>query len=262
MALTINEKLIKACSKNNIDSIKSLLKSNADVNYYNGAPLLIATRKKYTNVMKLLLKNNADVNIDDDEVFKSFATTIFSETSKSFVTNHKILKLLLDNGSNIDAGDGYALYHNVMYNNIRTVEFLLNEGANTKLCYCFETPINNDDEKTAKLLIDHQANINYDALCDSFKMKSTNVFHLLLDAGNFIKDNMIQMNNFLIPCGEMIQYLLTEGYELSSAYENFPCDFLIFDKYISFPVFFGNVFGSDHIINGDAFYFIREPDIC
>jgi uncharacterized protein len=84
--------LTLACYRGNIEVVKVILKSNADVNANSsmGTPIMAAVVKGKTEIVKLLINKNADVNLPD-----SNGTTplIYATMFK----NTEIITLLLKN---------------------------------------------------------------------------------------------------------------------------------------------------------------------
>jgi Ankyrin repeats (3 copies) len=95
-AQNINEELIAAARKSNIEAIKTLLAKGADVNAkteYGATPLFFACDRGNIEVVKLLLDAGADVNITD-KFYKS--PPVFWAVIKD---HGAIAKLLLEKGA-------------------------------------------------------------------------------------------------------------------------------------------------------------------
>lgn len=59
---TLCNELLNACKLGNLDKVKECLTHNADVHYYDDAPLRSAACNGYLDIVKYLIEN-ADVNI-------------------------------------------------------------------------------------------------------------------------------------------------------------------------------------------------------
>ena len=131
----ISPALQYAASSGKLEIIEFLLKCNADVSDINDercTPLHHAVRNNSWEVsdrlkaMKILLENGANVNAKDSEL----DTPLFSAI---YIGNIEIIKLLLEYDVNIDAFDIYgdsALHLAVENRHAEIVEILLQKGAN------------------------------------------------------------------------------------------------------------------------------------
>src|SRR5262249_11459506 len=108
----INEDLIEAARKSDVDKVKALLAKGADVNArtrYGATALSFACDRGNLEVVKVLIEHGADVNVTDT-FYK--ATPLVWAVSR----NHaEIVTLLLDKGARdqetalmMAAGQGYA----------------------------------------------------------------------------------------------------------------------------------------------------------
>jgi len=102
----VNEQLYKAIVKNDSEKVAKLLKQNADPNYIiSSGPwmkvnmLITAINNDNIEIVKLLISTKADVNWKD-----GFNTTALMYAAAK--GNKDIVILLLDNGADINATDG------------------------------------------------------------------------------------------------------------------------------------------------------------
>ncbi|WP_371219232.1 ankyrin repeat domain-containing protein [Orientia tsutsugamushi] len=145
-------------SRENINIATLLLKKGADVNIknqYGSTPLHAAVYHKHINIATLLLKKGADVNIknqygytplhlasqripsyyDVDVCVPDDGSAPFVIDEEYYTSTNK-LKLLLDNGANVNLmdNDGYtALHYASARGRIDVVEFLLNNNADINI---------------------------------------------------------------------------------------------------------------------------------
>ena len=121
--------LHKACSFNNVESIKLLLDQGADVNIqhnYGYTPLYTACSNNSVESVKLLILNGANVNIPDN----------YGRTPLHLACRYnsvEIVKLLLYNGANVNIQDnkGFTPLHLACFSNsVGSVKLLLLNGAN------------------------------------------------------------------------------------------------------------------------------------
>lgn len=154
-----------ACSRGNIEFVKSLLKNNANPNipiYYDEDPLGTAlfdalrfceqilepklidvakinskTKKKVEkcnnetkdDIVRLLLKNGANAKFID-----SNKTTLLMIAS--MYNRHSVLKLLIDEGADINAQNSFgnsALIYAIINNDYSSAKILIDSGANISL---------------------------------------------------------------------------------------------------------------------------------
>lgn len=111
-AQKLDEDLIAAARKGNVEAVKDLLAKGANVNAktrYGATPLSYAADRGNVEIVRMLLERGADVNVQD--TFYR-ATPMTWAASKGFA---EIVKLLLDKGAGgkdqalmIGAGDGHV----------------------------------------------------------------------------------------------------------------------------------------------------------
>jgi ankyrin repeat protein len=102
LEMDIFRKLTEALQSNNYDYIKNLVKEYPDFihlrNKYQETPLIVASIYKNYRVCKLLLENGSDINAQDEEG----NTPLIHACSIHFehpLQNLKVVKLLLESGS-------------------------------------------------------------------------------------------------------------------------------------------------------------------
>lgn len=109
-----------------IELVKLLLKAGADVNttiYQTDTPLMFAAEEGNYDLVQLLLDNKADVNIGGDvNNFNVFTQTLESRAPRNLI---KILRLLIQKGSNLEEAHIDGLIYNVIMENQTEVFKLL-----------------------------------------------------------------------------------------------------------------------------------------
>jgi hypothetical protein len=119
----INEELLAAARKSEVEALKALLAKGADVNAktaYGATALSYAADKGHVEVVKLLLDRGADVNVKD---------TFYGETPLGWAAyrgHAAVVKLLLDKGA--AAKDG-ALMAGVYQGHGEVVKAVLEKGG-------------------------------------------------------------------------------------------------------------------------------------
>ena len=121
-----------ACLKGDIEAVRSLIATGADVNLKDHnklTPLHIACFIGSENIADLLIKNQANINIDITE--KPIVESPLHLASLK--NHHEIVRLLLENGADIDAIDKNGktpLNYAMSANSTETIEELIKRGAN------------------------------------------------------------------------------------------------------------------------------------
>ena len=122
-----SERLRRAAIKGDVDSVKTLLKTGANVNFIAGGwtILMFVAREGHTEIAKILLDNGADPSAKDTN--GATALTISAEHG-----NVKIIKLLLAKGADIDVRNDHgntALMYGAEYGHLDVIKTLLAAGA-------------------------------------------------------------------------------------------------------------------------------------
>jgi hypothetical protein len=97
LSQNVNDDLIAAAKKGDVEAVKSLLARGADVNAktrYNQTPLMFAAEKGHLEVVRNLIEAGADVNVTD--TFYKFFTALYGAASKGHAD---VVKLLLEKGA-------------------------------------------------------------------------------------------------------------------------------------------------------------------
>jgi Ankyrin repeats (3 copies)/Domain of unknown function (DUF3471) len=123
LAGDINEELLAAARKSDVEAVKALLAKGADVNAktaYGATALSYAADKGHVEVVKVLLDRGADVNVKD---------TFYGETPLGWAAyrgHATVVTLLLDKGA--AAKDG-ALMAGVYQGHVEVVKAVLEKGG-------------------------------------------------------------------------------------------------------------------------------------
>lgn len=159
----LNDALIKAIQKDNLDKVKGLVEKGADVDCCGpeGCTLELAIKKKRKKVVELLIEEGADVNRANFENW----TPLMEACAQS---NLEMVEILLDKGASVNAVDDDN-YSSLMLasrgNDIKIVEKLIKKGAsvnhkanNKNTALMLASIADNDD--VATLLIDNGAKLD------------------------------------------------------------------------------------------------------
>lgn len=95
----LNEQLLKASEKGDVDGVISLLDRGADIEARNNdgdTPLLRACTTNHTKIVELLLNSGADIENRNDEGYTPLLLS-------SYYGLEEIVELLLDHGADVEA---------------------------------------------------------------------------------------------------------------------------------------------------------------
>lgn len=168
-----DDALFRSAMSNNIDSVKELLKSGADINQQNNnygyTPLLMACELGYREMAELLISEGADISLKGNN--GATALILAARTSQPIAT------LLLSKGADINArsDNGTGVMTNCVAGIISgrvtldMAEILVKAGAeideeNTNDYVAGQTPLfmaaGEDNPELVGFLIDNGANLN------------------------------------------------------------------------------------------------------
>jgi len=148
---TMDKALVKASERGDINSVKSLVESDADVNgdVLGGTALYHAMDKDYTDIEKFLISKGADIVMAKD--------LLIINAAKDGDLNK--VKNLIKNGSNINADRTFTpLQLAISRSHKDVIVFLIKNGAKIKNEFLVEAAQHNDIN-TVKLLIDNGADV-------------------------------------------------------------------------------------------------------
>ncbi|MBL6445148.1 ankyrin repeat domain-containing protein [Fulvivirga sp. 29W222] len=98
----INEQLFDAALQGQVEDVKELIASGANINILNEAvgefPIHVAAEKGNVDILDVLIKNGADLDVLTKPGYSAAHLAVFSN-------NYEALKLLLDNGANKNIKD-------------------------------------------------------------------------------------------------------------------------------------------------------------
>jgi len=126
--------LIAAAGKNNIEAAKLLLKAGADPNKNAGVgytSVVIASFENSPEVLELLLMNGGNPNVKD-----IFEWRPLHHSMKSNYSHTKVMKVLLENGAEVDARTNLQitpLHRAAGFGHVEAVKLLLRYGADKTL---------------------------------------------------------------------------------------------------------------------------------
>lgn len=129
----VNENMIKAAGKGDIDTVKNLLSKGADINAKlegsKWTALHLAAAEGHTEMVELLIERGADVNVKD--AVKN------DPLRRAAINGHiKIVEILLYHGSNVNARGRYgltALMGAAQYGYTDIVKILVENGADVNI---------------------------------------------------------------------------------------------------------------------------------
>jgi hypothetical protein len=125
---SLNEGLIEAASRGDLEKVKRLLNEGADVNAknkYGQTPLHWAATWGHLDIVKLLVDRGADINAKDED----------GETPLHWAAANDhldVVEFLLDRGADVNAKSGYGqtpLHWAATYSRLDIVKLLLDRGA-------------------------------------------------------------------------------------------------------------------------------------
>ncbi len=146
-----------------------LIEYDANLNTFNSnktTPLGYAIRFCSADVVELFLKNGADPNLADAiAVFGLPSLTITPLLTAISNQRYDIAKMLLDYGADINqtissSNPSSLLLHLIYSNNVQSVRFLLENGADPNHDECLSGPIWGNQPEILSLLLEHGANAN------------------------------------------------------------------------------------------------------
>ena len=148
--------------------VKELLKKGAYINsydYYNSTPLIASVKEKCFDVVKILIENGASINLRDALFDFTHLFTGFTPLEYASINgDYKIVKYLIDHGSNI--------------NDLHIIPLVL--------------ALRNKNWKVAKLLIQHGADVNlFNPIL--YAVENKNILDMLLTKGANI--NVVEEDN-------------------------------------------------------------------
>lgn len=199
MIMEKNEKLIEACEKNDINTVRELLKkrffsksANANCEDNEGyTPLCIASEHGHIEVFKYLIKAGADVN-------KAIIDGITPLIIASEKGHHNLVKLLIKAKANVNKsmeGQVTPLFIASQNGYPEVVKLLVDSGANVDKARIADNltslfiAANVGHDKVVKILIEGGANVNIDrnddvsALFMAAQENYPKVVKHLIDAG-------------------------------------------------------------------------------
>lgn len=142
----MGSQLIEACKNGDLETVKTLLTANVNVDY----PLCLASEHGHLEIVKLLLALGANLHVHGNAPLR-----------RASENNHpEVVKVLITFGANINACDNDSLYRAANYGHFEVVKVLLTAGANvTDYQYLF-WPIAFSHLDIVKLLLLHYPNEN------------------------------------------------------------------------------------------------------
>lgn len=145
--------LIKALSKNKIETALFLIDKRADVNLPDSDGKTAVFYTKDISTTKKLIKSGANINVKDN----------YGRTPLFYVKDFKTIKYLIKKGVDCKTIDNNGQTAMFKCNNAKVVKMLIKKGANTNQVDSFgKTPIFYiDNIKTLEVLIDNNADVNF-----------------------------------------------------------------------------------------------------
>jgi ankyrin repeat protein len=137
--LPLDAQLIKASKDGNIELVKDLIKQGASVNARNsyGTPLLLIVASKegerFSKILKILLDNGADINNQDFDIPDYGETALHAACEIGDIDR---IKMLIERGANINIRNEFGdtpLHCAVLWGDIEVVKLLINNGADVNI---------------------------------------------------------------------------------------------------------------------------------
>lgn len=198
--LLLNEEILEAAGKGNLQKVQQLIQAGVDVNTKgkdHSTALTIATVMGHNDIVKLLLENE---NLNTEQ---KFAAIVWAERSK----NTKALQLLEEAGANIaDSSAEDQLFYAATTGDVKQVQLLLDKDVKVDVT----DPIDNSTalimaaekghEKVVMLLLDNGADINAannfggTALHGALSDRHTDLAQLLIKRGADVNSKHLGSN--------------------------------------------------------------------
>lgn len=222
-----NHLLINACKNGDYDLVKILIDNHASIYARNHEALRFAIIKNHNDIIDLLI---CKCYCNDLHIVYFIVKQISIRTILNLKNNHLLIyscevgdydvaKLLIQNGSNINAYDNAALRISIQNERFDILELLINNGANVneELLY---SCIKHNKYDLVKLLIDHNVPIRSDndlALRLASFYRYYDIIKLLLDNGSDIHSSYDYCLKVAVHCKDYntIMLLIHYGADLS-----------------------------------------------
>ncbi len=139
--------LVNLCDlvrQNNIESIRTYLESNPNINFKDSScifrPLYTALTNKYFPIAELLLEHGADIDETSGRTDSIMTGLNYAIMSRDI----ELIKFCIEHGSNINAGNSALIdaCTDCFGNDFEVIKFLLANGANINSAnYKYQTPL-------------------------------------------------------------------------------------------------------------------------
>lgn len=204
--MDINMALLASVNSRNLEMVKKLHQSGADIQYNKNNPLQNAIFRGSLEIVKYLVENGVDINSNDGAALR-----VAARTGKL-----DIVKYLVEKGANIHVDNDYIFRNASHDGKLIIVQYLLENGANIHSLddFALRAASENGHLEVVKYLVEKGADIHADndaAVKKANQNNHTDIVQYLIEKGaNFriVKEEVIEYDPSLQPIESQIPVYL------------------------------------------------------
>ncbi len=191
------------------DTLQSaIVKTHSYIDKKKNINEILCIKNNYIKILELLIDHGASVNdvySDVDIIYlNEYDTTLLEIACEN--DQFEIASLLLENGANVNANNGSALYQSCFHASVDMVKWLLDHGADVNDCLALDRACMNGDSEMVELLLEHGADVNaHDnvALQSACYFGNMKIVNLLLEKNANIHRNNDEIMRTRCDCGHI-----------------------------------------------------------